>query len=330
MSENKSSKSNLILIIAVVIVALLVAFFLLSSRENSQQINSDRIQTNNASQLIQHAQGSTEIPVEPQRIIVFDIAALSVLDALKANHIIGVAGGTGLPESLHKYKNPPYQDVGTLFEPNYEMVNAAQPDLIITGGRSSAKYPELSKIAATIDMPTDEQKPVQSAIENARLLAKITNTSPQVEALITQLNQSIDQLKNKTANRGKGLIVLVTGGKLSAYGAGSRFGIIHTDFGVPQAVEGLATTLHGEAISSEFIQKTNPDWLFVIDRDAAIGQSGAAKQVIENPLVKTTNAWKNQQVVYLQPLPWYLVGEGIVAVQQMTDEISQVYSKSAQ
>ena len=35
---------------------------------------------------------------------------------------------------------------------------------------------------------------------------------------------------------------------------------------------------HGQAISFEFIAQTDPDWLFVIDRDAAIGREGTSAQ----------------------------------------------------
>ena len=43
---------------------------------------------------------------------------------------------------------------------------------------------------------------------------------------------------------GKGLLVLTTGGKMSAYGPGSRFGVLHGEFGIVPAVEGLAPGDH--------------------------------------------------------------------------------------
>lgn len=328
MSHKKSSKFSFIfvLVVALVIVLAFCVYLLPSDKDEEQQTSS--IHTSD-SHVIKHAQGETSIPVQPQKIAVFDIAALSLLDALQSQKIAGVAGTSSLPDYLNEYRSASYQALGTLFEPDYEAVNALQPDLVITGGRSSAKYKELTSIAPAIDMPVDNERPLQTAIENAKLIGSIIDKSEQANELIEHLNGTITEIKQKTAGQGNGLIVLVTGGKLSAYGAGSRFGIIHTDFGIPQAAEGLATTLHGEAISLEFIQKTNPDWLFVIDRDAAIGRQGAAKQVIENPLIKTTNAWKKDHIVYLDPTPWYLVGEGLVAVQHMADEINAVFSQES-
>ena len=49
-------------------------------------------------------------------------------------------------------------------------------------------------------------------------------------------------------------------------------------------------------------EKTNPDWLFVIDRSAAIGEDSiGAKAVLDNKLVAQTTAWSKDQVVYLSP-----------------------------
>lgn len=276
-------------------------------------------------QPITHAQGTTQIPLHPQRVAVFDLAALDTLDALGVE-VVGVAG-KDFPGHLAKYADNRYVTLGTLFEPDYEAVNATQPDLIITGGRSSAKYGPLSNIAPTIDMAENDGRPLDAAISNAAMLGSVFGKQAQAQGLIDGLRSSVAAVQAQTSNRGRGLVILVTGGKMSAYGPGSRFGIIHTDVGVPPAVDGLATSLHGEAVGSEFIQKTNPDWLFVIDRDAAIGQTGAAQQVLDNPLVRTTTAWKKSQVVYLDPVNWYLVGDGVQALQRRAAEMAAAYAR---
>jgi iron complex transport system substrate-binding protein len=112
------------------------------------------------------------------------------------------------------------------------------------------------------------------------------------------------------------------GGKMSAYGPGSRFGMIHDALGIKPAIEGLAVATHGQAISAELVLKANPDWLFVLDRDGAVGQgSGAAKRALENELIAQTAAWKKDQVVYLDPMNWYLAGGGIQSLQANLDQI---------
>jgi iron complex transport system substrate-binding protein len=123
---------------------------------------------------------------------------------------------------------------------------------------------------------------------------------------------------------GKGLITLVTGGKVSAYGAGSRFGLIHDVLGVPESDGNLEASTHGQSISFEYIAEKNPAYLFVVDRDAVVdGGETSAKEVIENELVKNTDAYKNDNIVYLDPNYWYLSGGGLQSVTEMISEIKK-------
>ena len=112
---------------------------------------------------------------------------------------------------------------------------------------------------------------------------------------------------------------MVNGNKMSAYGDKSRYGFIHTVLGVPMADNQIADAPHGQPISFEYLQKANPDWLFVIDRSAAIGEDGiGAKAVLDNPLVAQTNAWSKQQVVYLSPDSYLAFGGYYQWMQDLT------------
>ncbi|NVJ20203.1 siderophore ABC transporter substrate-binding protein [Myxococcus sp. AM011] len=273
---------------------------------------------------VKHGQGSSVVPLNPQRVVVFDLVALDILQALAVD-VLGVAGDQ-FPHHLAPFADAKYPRMGTLFEPNYEALHAAKPDLIITGGRSTAKYASLSKIAPTVDLPMGGVNYIDTVVANTELLAGIFGKEEKGRALVAELRASIAKLKETTASRGKGLVVLVTGGRISAYGPGSRFGVIHGDFGVPVAAEGLSASLHGEVIGSEFIREKNPDWLFVIDRDASMGQQGGARQVLDNELVQQTTAWKNGQVVYLDPMNAYLIGGGIQAVEALCHQVAEAYA----
>ncbi|WP_426756756.1 siderophore ABC transporter substrate-binding protein [Myxococcus sp. Y35] len=276
---------------------------------------------------VTHGQGTTVVPLKPQRVVVFDLVALDILNALEVD-VYAVAGNM-FPQHLAKFGDAKYPRMGTLFEPDYEALQAAKPDLIITGGRSSAKYPNLSRIAPTVDVPMSGKDYLASVIANTELLAGIFGKEEKARELTEALRKSVAELQQVTAARGKGLVVLVTGGRMSAYGPGSRFGVIHGDFGVPEAAEGLNISLHGESISAEFIREKNPDWLFVIDRDAATGQKeGNARQVLDNELVRQTTAWRKGQVVYLDPATIYLTGGGIHSVKLLRDQVASAYAQA--
>jgi len=275
---------------------------------------------------IKHAQGETTLPDTPKKVLVFDMASLDTLDALGVE-VAGVPGGNK-PEPLKKYEGDEYLKVGTLFEPDFEAVNAAEPDLIIVGGRSAPKYADLAKIAPTIDMTSAPDDFLNNMKTNVKTLASVFGKDEEAEAKLAKLDESIAALKEKAADAGRVLTILTTGGRMSAHGKGGRFTIVYEDFGMTPAAEGLEVGTHGQAISNEFILETNPDWLLVVDRDAAIGQEGqAAEQVLNNELVTQTNAWKNNHVVYLNAANWYIIGGGLNAVQANVDELLAAFSK---
>lgn len=277
---------------------------------------------------VSHAQGETAVPANPQKVVVFDFAALDNLDNLGVK-VTGVPGGMSFPDYLKKYSGEEYAKVGTLFEPDYEAVNAAEPDLIIVAGRSAAKYAELAKIAPTIDLTVKPTEFIAGTEANIEKLGRIFGKEAEAKTANDKLNADIAAIKEKAANKGTGLVILTTGGKISAYGPGSRFGVIHDVYGIQPAAPDLSVGTHGQPVSQEFILKTNPDWLFVIDRDAAIGREGSsARQVLDNDLVHQTTAWKKDQVVYLNAQNWYLVGGGITALHDTITQLEQAFDKT--
>ena len=74
----------------------------------------------------------------------------------------------------------------------------------------------------------------------------------------------------------------------------------------------------------------NPEYLFVMDRDAAIGTDGAqlAKEIVENELVMDLDVYKNGNIVYLaHPAVWYTAEGGIQALDIMLQDLeSELFS----
>ena len=273
---------------------------------------------------VTHAQGETVLPGTPVNVATFDFATIDTLDALGVE-IKGVPA-SNLPEYLAKYAADSYAKIGTIFEPDYEAVNALAPDLIIVAGRSSAALPELAKIAPTIDLSNDWASFEASIKDNSRKLGEIFGKEAEVEALIATLDEKIAAVKADAADAGTGLIVLTSGAEVTAYGTGSRFGWIHDTLGVTPAIADVEAATHGDAISFEFILETNPDWLFVIVRDAATGE-GAAAAILDNELVAQTNAWKNGNVVYIDPVRSYIVNGGLPAFTVLVDPVGAALAK---
>ncbi len=270
---------------------------------------------------VTHAQGSTQVPVSPQRVVTFDMASLDTLDALGVDTVKGVPQKS-VPKYLQKYAGDGYTNVGTLFEPDYEALPALAPDLIIVAGRSSAAYKELAENFTVIDLSADSTKFSDSLTKNVNTLAEIFDKRDAADKALAELTDRIDAVKTSFSGTGTGLFLMTSGGELTAYGPGSRFDLVHSVFGVTPAVANIKhEAQHGEAVSFEFVARADPDWLFVLDRDAATGEAGkSAEQVLDNALVARTKAWQQKQVVYLDPQAWYIVASGLTATGTMVGQ----------
>lgn len=268
---------------------------------------------------IKHASGTTEVEKNPETVIVFDLSALDTLEALGVD-VAGIPDGP-MPAMLQHFKDGT-EKVGSLFEPDFEAVNALQPDLIIVASRSQSKYADLAKLAPTIDLTVSPDQFKEGVEGNARLLGEIFGKEDEAEAQIAAFETSLETLQGLTADAGTALMLLTTGGKVAAFGPGSRFGDVYDLYGFEPADSALDVGNHGQAVSFEYIMEKNPDWLYVLDRDAAIGTSGeAANQLLDNELVARTNAWKNDHVIYADSGLLYLAPAGIRAQKILVDQV---------
>ncbi|MEF2968292.1 siderophore ABC transporter substrate-binding protein [Paenibacillus sp. M1] len=275
---------------------------------------------------ITHQLGEAKVKKNPGNVVVFDMGVLETLDKLGVE-VAAVPQGS-LPTHLKKYEDSNYTNAGTLFEPDFETLNKLDPGVIFISGRSSEAYEELNKIAPTIYMGVDTKNYMESFKENVTTLGKIFGKEAEAEQELAAIDDSIKTLNEQaTASGKKGLIILTTGGKVSAFGPGSRFGIIHDVFGVTPADESIKVDTHGNSISFEFVAEKNPDYLFVVDRDAVVTEEGKqatpASEIVENDLVKKTNAYKDGHIVYLDANYWYLSGGGLLSVPEMIKEVQE-------
>lgn len=267
---------------------------------------------------VTHKLGDTTLEKNPEKVVVFDFGTLDTLNELGVE-IAGVPKDS-LPSYLSKYEGEAYAHVGGLKEPDFEKIYEVGPDLIVISGRQMDQYEKFAEIAPTIFVELDAENYMESFKGNVEMLANIFDKKEEAEEKLATIEKNVENLKEQTSGS-EGLIILSTGGKVSAYGEGSRFGIIHDTFGVQAVDESIEVATHGQNVSFEYILEQNPGYLFVIDRDAVVNDEPVAKQTVENELVKQTTAYEKNQIVYLDPNYWYLSGGGLQSVQAMIDEI---------
>ncbi len=302
-------------LLATVTAALLVSISLTGCSSNTSETDDTKVENHTADAAsnvadndavsvktieVDTVRGDVSLPINPAPLVVYDMTLLQDLAALD----IAVAGApSGLPlDNLHSETQPDPEEVGTVFEPDLEALNAMQPQAILVGSRMAEKYDELANIAPTLDMTIDTANIYESSKQRLHDLGALFGKSAQAAKLQGNIDNLIEQTQAVTQDKGEGLVVMVNGNKLSVYGDKSRYGFIHTVLDIPMADDQVSDARHGQPISFEYIQKVNPDWLFVLDRSAAIGEDSiGAKAVLDNPLVAQTNAWSKDQVVYLSP-----------------------------
>lgn len=273
---------------------------------------------------IDTAIGPVPLAANPQKIAVFDIAALDTLAALGID-VAGVTDKVYLPSLAPVAAQA--QVIGTLFEPDFEALVVMQPDLIIAGGRSSTQVAALSDIAPTIDMTIWGAGLLDQARARIAAYGLLFSAQEAAQGLTETLEAKIAAARAAVAGKGNVLILLTNGGKISAYGSQSRFGWLHTEIGLPEAVAGLDDETHGQSVSFEFVAEADPDWLVVVDRGAAIGaQAEAAVATLDNPLIARTAAAQNGRIIYLDATPLYIAGGGANAVMQTLDEIIAAFA----
>ncbi|NEW92904.1 siderophore ABC transporter substrate-binding protein [Rhodopseudomonas sp. BR0M22] len=274
---------------------------------------------------IQTAQGMVRVQAKPSRVAVFDMAALDTLDLLGVK-AAGVPDRVFLPEL--KSAAAAGEVVGTLFEPNLEALSALDPDLIILGGRSSPKAKFTSRIAPTIDMTIDGQELVRDAEARLQAYGRLFGREQTAEQEKQKFNAAIVAARDAAKGKGRALIVMTNGPKISAFGLGSRFGWIHSTLQIEPAVTTMAPSIHGEAVSFEFVRKADPDWLIVVDRAMAIGAGdNQARATLDNQLVRDTKAWKSGRVIYLPSADLYIAGGGIQAMTRVLAALTRGFSE---
>ncbi len=304
-------------IVGILIVFIVGGTLIFRPKENKKE------EASNVDIKITHKLGEATLKKNPKKVVVFDYGTLDSLDKMGVE-VKGLPK-SNVPSYLSKYKDDKYTDVGTLFEPNYEKLNELKPDVIFISGRQAKVYKELNKIAPTIQFNVDDGKYMESVKGNLEKLGKIFDKEDFVEAEVKKLDDSVKSIHEEVNKSGKNaLVLLANDGALSAYGKGSRFGIIHEELGFPLSDENIDTAVHGQKISFEYVVEKNPDYIFVIDRGAVVqGGHKSINKILENDLIKTTTAYKNKKIISLNPELWYISSGGIVSTTEMLKEIKE-------
>lgn len=227
-------------------------------------------------------------------------------------------------------------DLGSHREPNMEGFVEAQPDLVLNGQRFSAMAGEIKPLigeAAFVDTNVVEGEPLDGELRRlTTLLGEVFGQQAAAETLISDFDTAIEDAKGAYDPEQSVVGLIATGGDLSyaAPSTGRAIGPVFDMLGLTPALEREGSTNHqGDDISVEAIAEANPDWLLVMDRDAAVSASDEegfqpAAELIENSeALQDVTAVKEGNIVYL-PEDFY-VHEDIQNYTTFLNELAEAF-----
>lgn len=315
------NKKKLGIIIGIAVIAIVGVFGATKlAGKNDGQATNELVK-------VSHDLGETEVPMNPERVVTLSYSTLDILDEMDLEDKVVGTAKDNLPSYLDEYSNEAVTSVGGLKEFSLETINELKPDLIIIEGRQADSYEDLMAIAPTIQLGTDNTNYFGSLERNLTTLGQIFGKEDVVESKLADLNERVEKISEKVKGESlNALALMVSDGAMSVYGNGSRFSSIYDNFGFKAADAEIEVSNHGQNISYEYLLTKNPNYLFVVDKSSATGKSEeptAAKDILDNELVKSTDTYKNDNIIYLNGPAWYVGGAGLQAADLMIKDIEE-------
>lgn len=233
---------------------------------------------------IEDNNGAQTVQTPPTSVVATDNRTFETLESWG---VTLTAAARALMPTTNSYKDDEsIIDLGNHREPDLEAVVAAEPTLIINGQRFAQYHDDFEKYApdATIlELDPRDDKPFADELKRQiTTLGQIFDKDAEATDLGAALDAAMERVTAAYDGSSTVMAVNVSGGAIGyiAPGAGRTLGWTFDAFGFVPAleVEGASDDHQGDDISVEAIASSNPDWILVMDRDAAISADDPAYQ----------------------------------------------------
>lgn len=264
-----------------------------------------------------------DFPTNIEKVAVLNYQTLDFLDAMGLEDKIGGVVKDGLPEHLKKYaEDDSIVDLGGMKDIDIEALASLQPDIIFSSDRTKNMYDTFSEIAPTMAAYIDYKAGfLESYKELANKHAQIFGVEDEINDKISGYDDRINAI-NEKFNGTTALLGIFADG-LNTLGNNGRCSLIVNELGFANQMSDDVN--HGNKSSYEVFLEINPEYMFIIDKDTAVGAEAVeAKQQMENDIIKQTDAYKNGKIVYLEPSDaWYMCDGGITAMDLMLKNLEE-------
>ncbi|OCA94870.1 siderophore ABC transporter substrate-binding protein [Actinobaculum suis] len=298
------------------------------------------------------AHGTQKITPNPSKVVLLDNRTFETLEDWGIKPVAIPKKVT--PSTIGWKSDDSVQDVGNHREPNYDVITAADPDFVLVGQRFAQHYDDIKAAAPNaeildlnVDLPAKATDPkagesgqilVDGLAQDVLTLGQIFGHEADAAKLINDLNASIENARAGYKQGTKVLSVNTSGGKIGFLDpdVGRVYGPLYNLLGWEPALslESGTNDHKGDEISEEAIAQANPDWIMILDRDAAVGDSDkkkdgeAKKSVPGRELVETSQALSNVTAVkegniYVAPADTY-TNEGIQTFIEIFNDLAKL------
>lgn len=276
--------------------------------------------------------GEQTVTTPPQRVVATDNRTISLLDSWGVE--IVAAPLDIFPEGLsYKEEGSEVINLGNHSEPDLEAVVAGDPDLIVNGQRFSGYYADFGTLvpdATIVELDPREGEPFDEELKRqVTVLGEIFDKQDEAAALVADFEASIERVIAAYDASETVMGAITSGGEINyaAPTTGRTLGPVYDILGLTPALESDGSTDHqGDDISVEAVASSNPDWLLVMDRDAAVSVNTDEAYTPANDLLSSSEALQNVtavaegNVVYM-PAGTYL-NEGIETYTQFFNDFA--------
>ena len=284
-----------------------------------QQVTSQADENPNENvRVIEHALGKTQVPINPQRVIVLG-GGLDIVLSLGIKPI----GSVNIGEEYLKSKVEGIESVGASGSPNLEAIVALNPDLILGAEWDKKSYEPLSQIAPTVISEVNNSGEWKELLHK---YAEALGKTDKVKQVMADYHTRIEEFQAQMGDRLQETevsIVRLYQSNIEIYLEDSFCGTIVADAGLPRPHYQTNTEQKSTMeISKELLHIADGDaifvWTFGHTKEIAEDAQKALKELKADPLWSQLNAVQQGQAY---DVPGYWVSMGPIAANLVLDDL---------
>ncbi|MFD6860512.1 siderophore ABC transporter substrate-binding protein [Rhodococcus sp. NPDC060090] len=247
--------------------------------------------------------GPQTVTVPPQSVVATDNSTFETLDTWGIPLAAGAV--TLMPNTISYTEDESIIDLGSHREPNLEAIVAADPDLIINGGRFAQfreQFQDLAPDAAIVEVaPRDGESFDAELKRGVTVLGEIFDKETEAQALSDAFDESIARVQAAYSPDQSVMGLIVSGGQIGyvAPSTGRTIGPMFDIFGMTPALDVPEGTddHQGDDISVEAIAASNPGLIIIMDRDAGTSTGGGPDYIPATTVIEQSQALQNVAAV---------------------------------